>query len=170
MSQPQTYNYFRNYDPTLGRYTESDPIGLEGGMDTYLYVDGSPVLFTDEKGQAGGGRFTRDCGPCKVTYDSDQWKGPHTHWQCPGQPQGCIKKDGTLCDNSAPPPPDVKQCLQQWGRMPKDPQKQSCGPMCKGVLGTIVVGGLAVAGFCAAGPPGAAGGGGLGALILSGAQ
>jgi RHS repeat-associated protein len=41
------YNYFRGYDPSTGRYVESDPIGLEGGLNTYLYVDANPVNRMD---------------------------------------------------------------------------------------------------------------------------
>jgi RHS repeat-associated protein len=44
------YNYFRDYDPTLGRYVQSDPIGLLGAMSTYAYVSGRPVLLTDMLG------------------------------------------------------------------------------------------------------------------------
>lgn len=46
------YNHFRYYDPSLGRYITSDPIGLAGGMNTFGYVEGNSLRYYDLLGLA----------------------------------------------------------------------------------------------------------------------
>jgi RHS repeat-associated protein len=46
------YNYFRYYDPSTGRYTQSDPIGLLAGSNTYAYALNSPFKYSDYYGLA----------------------------------------------------------------------------------------------------------------------
>jgi len=44
------YNYLRDYDPATGRYVESDPVGLRGGINTYGYAGGNPITAIDPYG------------------------------------------------------------------------------------------------------------------------
>ncbi len=44
------YNYFRDYDPAIGRYIQSDPIGLDGGINTYFYAAADPIGWFDIDG------------------------------------------------------------------------------------------------------------------------
>ena len=55
------YYRARYYDPKIGRFVSEDPIGFDGGMNFYAYVDNNPVNFTDPSGlqfAAGQGYIT----------------------------------------------------------------------------------------------------------------
>lgn len=46
------YNFHRDYNPQTGRYVQSDPIGLEGGLNAFGYVEGNPLSISDLLGWA----------------------------------------------------------------------------------------------------------------------
>lgn len=66
------YNLNRYYNPELGRYMEPDPIGLEGGLNPYVYADNNPLSNVDPSGL--------DCigGSCSSGFEQgmyDWWPG-----------------------------------------------------------------------------------------------
>jgi len=60
-------NTMRDYDALVGRYVESDPIGLKGGLNTYAYALQNPVWYFDANGReiTCGGNF---CGTNTPAY------------------------------------------------------------------------------------------------------
>lgn len=44
------YNYFRDYKKEIGRYIEADPIGLEGGINLFIYAQANPINRKDPRG------------------------------------------------------------------------------------------------------------------------
>ncbi|MBK8286153.1 MAG: RHS repeat protein [Ahniella sp.] len=56
------YNYFRDYEPGTGRYVESDPIGLQGGISTYAYAVSRPINAIDPFGLF---KIDKSCDGCE---------------------------------------------------------------------------------------------------------
>jgi RHS repeat-associated protein len=77
------YNWHRDYNPNVGRYTQSDPIGLRGGLNTYAYVTANPIVGLDMSGLANGsaaqmwmkGRPNCLRGPDFVNFQIDMYVG-----------------------------------------------------------------------------------------------
>ena len=123
------YNYFRDYDPSMGRYVESDPIGLDGGINTYAYVGSGPLLLVDPQGLA-----TEKIDGNKIQVhknDPDPWPSqPHGHIYDKNQ---VVDKDGNVYDKTTGKQVGKlsKKGLTKWAKFLK-----KLGPLavCVGIL------------------------------------
>jgi RHS repeat-associated protein len=62
------WNWMRTYSPTLGRFDQFDPSGLQHGVNGFVYANLNPLSFIDQDGRAPSGPNQNPASACKY-YD-----------------------------------------------------------------------------------------------------
>ncbi|MFO7784546.1 MAG: RHS repeat-associated core domain-containing protein, partial [Desulfatiglandales bacterium] len=104
------YNYWRYYDPNIGRYLLPDPIGLDGGINFYSYADNNPIVLFDSRGLACGS-WWNDWAITDKPDGYDFAKCCQDHDDCyVGKYNQCFKGKGT-CDE------EFYECMERYCRL-----------------------------------------------------
>jgi RHS repeat-associated protein len=107
------HNGFRDYVPGWGRYLQSDPIGLVGGLNTYGYAEGNPVNSVDPLGlcsvSASDDTFT-------ITFESGATLTiPVQQWQTvTSAQQVALLSEAILASDAVSEEPSLLQWLFQY--------------------------------------------------------
>jgi RHS repeat-associated protein len=124
----KAYNYFRDYDSRVGRYLESDPIGLAGGIHTYTYVLGNPIALVDQMGLQQ--QSVPICRALKPGETANTPPGNSGHLKCDDEVPGFTLKNYRTYGCSK-----LKECAEIHETRHKD----DCGAdACKGNQGKDV--------------------------------
>jgi RHS repeat-associated protein len=124
-SARRDYNYFRDYEPQTGRYVESDPIGLDGGISTYGYAELNPLFFIDPDGLSAE---SGSCGCCSNVSFAQKEGGVvgATVRCCGGSPVACVNPN--LCDGLSPGACSIrKDCTKRHEQMHVDKHSTCSG-------------------------------------------
>jgi RHS repeat-associated protein len=102
-----SYYRARYYDPNIGRFTSTDPIGFTGGNNHYAFVKNNPLLLRDPKGTCPD---LKDCIPPPLFDSVSAYL-----FVCPCKGQGDTKKTCEclalpFSNSTDPNSPFMKQC------------------------------------------------------------
>ena len=88
------YYRARMYSPALGRFLQTDPIGYQGGLNLYAYVENDPLNFIDPMGLARQGGMNDNGTVMSDATPDDLWIPGADYAQmalglCAAGPPGC---------------------------------------------------------------------------------
>lgn len=126
-------NWYRNYDPSLGRYLESDSVGLRGGTNTFAYVYSNPLRLVDPTGQfalvddalVGGGIIVLGCAAtpaCREAVSNAATSLFNLVFAKPfvSDPQAQAEHDAYKQQYRTPPPPFKDPCEELRWRLKRE--------------------------------------------------